>query len=130
MVSPWMENGNIVRYTTSKKACQSTIDVMLREVATGLEYLHARGFIHGDIRGANILVDQDLHPCIADFGLAHLSDMSHSNTGSGSARWMAPELHDPRTFGLEHSVRTRQSDVFAFGMLCLEVKLPFLGLTW
>ncbi|KZT18663.1 kinase-like protein [Neolentinus lepideus HHB14362 ss-1] len=128
MVSPWMENGNIVRYTTIHKTSQQVIDAMLREVAAGLEYLHAHGLVHGDVRGANVLVDQYMHPRIADFGLAHLSDMAHSNSGSGSARWMAPELHDPQAFGLEHPVRTRQSDFFAFGMLCLEVssgQLPF-----
>lgn len=121
MISPWMANGNIVQYVTASFDPTMSADAMLREVAAGLEYLHSQGLVHGDIRGTNVLVDQDLRPRISDFGLAHLCDMTQTSNGGGSVRWMAPELHDPRAFGLEHSVRSRQSDVFAFGMLCIEV---------
>jgi serine/threonine protein kinase len=60
-------------------------------------------------------------PKLADFGLARLS-RTHSSTmpiftgtGKGSTRWTAPELF------INDGQVTTQSDVWAFGCLCLEV---------
>jgi serine/threonine protein kinase len=54
-------------------------------IAHGLLHLHEYlqpHIIHRDIKGANILLDKDLNPKIADFGLARLfpEDVSHLST--------------------------------------------------
>ncbi|TFK50910.1 kinase-like protein [Heliocybe sulcata] len=54
MVSPWLENGDIVQYIKQFPS-QTVMEEMLREVAEGLSYIHERGLVHGDIRGVNIL---------------------------------------------------------------------------
>lgn len=63
------------------------------------------------------------HACLTDFGLTVLSDATTTqiNSGAGSVQWMAPEILNPTGFGLQQSVRTSASDIYAFGCVCLEV---------
>jgi serine/threonine protein kinase len=79
-------------------------------------YLHAKGVIHGDIKADNILVSDDLHAQICDFGLAKLFEESTASSlkGAGSLRWKSPEIADGEP-------KTIESDVYAFGMTIVEV---------
>jgi serine/threonine protein kinase len=100
----------------------------LLEIAQGLGYLHSLNIIHGDLRGTNILISDDGHACLSDFGLAttfseadSTAAMTSSSNRAGSARWFAPELIEPKSFGCERFVRTTSSDVYAYARVCLEV---------
>lgn len=76
---------------------------------------------------ANILIDQNGHACLADFGLLTIvSDptnptASSSSAKGGTTRWMSPELLDPDQFGIKDSRPTKESDSYALGMVILEV---------
>ncbi|KAJ7216754.1 kinase-like domain-containing protein [Mycena rebaudengoi] len=121
MVSPWMENGTVLNYL--EEHGRQDVDRLLWEVAQGLEYLHSRNIVHGDLRGANILITQDWSACLTDFGLTSFTDTTAATTTShraGTIRWMAPELIDPDRFGLKFR-RTTASDVYAFACVCLEL---------
>jgi len=90
-------------------------------IARGLFYLHEElqpCIIHRDIKGPNILLDNNLNPKIADFGLARLfsNDQSHLFTQerAGTFGYMSPEY---ATFG-ELSTKV---DVYSFGVLLLEI---------
>jgi serine/threonine protein kinase len=68
-------------------------------------------------------VDEEWHVRLADFGLAVFSDATitaHNSHHGGSVRWMAPELHYPQAFGLKHSRRTFDTDVYSFACVCIE----------
>ncbi|THU86282.1 kinase-like protein [Dendrothele bispora CBS 962.96] len=74
----------------------------LHEVAQGLAYLHSQKIVHGDLRGANILINDEWQACLTDFGLTVFNDATASSSTSrrgGSVRWKAPELHIPESLG-------------------------------
>ncbi|KAF7349005.1 Kinase-like protein [Mycena venus] len=121
MVSPWMEHGTVLQYL--KDHGRANVDRLLFEVAQGLHYLHSCNIVHGDLRGTNILVNEDWSACLTDFGLSVFSNASapmNSPTRAGSILWMAPELIAPDRFGYEFA-RTPATDVYAFGCVCVEL---------
>ena len=73
------------------------------------------------------MIDKDGNARLADFGLLTIvSDSTHpatttSSEGSGTMRWMSPELLDPYQFGSENGRSTKESDCYALGMVILEV---------
>ncbi|XP_052181986.1 cysteine-rich receptor-like protein kinase 42 [Diospyros lotus] len=89
-------------------------------IAEGLAFLHGGSqvkIIHRDIKSSNILLDDNLTPKIADFGLARCAagDRSHLSTGiAGTLGYMAPEY-------LLRGQLTDKADVYAFGVLALEI---------
>jgi serine/threonine protein kinase len=133
-----------VRVPTFNTLKHTVTLVQISEIVLGIEYLHSEHVVHGDLRAvrlqavayiylvsivtctqSNVLVDHNWHARIADFGLAHCSQLAtatHTSRFRGSARWMAPELHDPAAFGLQMFQRTFATDVYAFALLCLEVR--------
>jgi serine/threonine protein kinase len=80
---------------------------------------------------ANILISADHHALLADFGLMNVvsdSGASYADSSAsvgGTDRWMSPELLYPEHFNLSHVKPTVASDVYALGMVILEVAFSF-----
>uniref|UniRef100_A0A5B7AJA7 Protein kinase domain-containing protein n=1 Tax=Davidia involucrata TaxID=16924 RepID=A0A5B7AJA7_DAVIN len=92
-------------------------------IAKGIEYLHQgcdQRILHFDIKPHNILLDQNLNPKIADFGLAKLCSKEQSvvsmTTARGTMGYIAPEVFS-RNFGNV----SYKADIYSFGMLLLEM---------
>ena len=82
---------------------------LFREVAIGLVHAHGKGILHCDLKPANVLLDQDGRPRLADFGQSRLS---HEQTPAlGTLFFMAPEQAQPE------AVPDARWDVYALGAL-------------
>lgn len=115
-VSPWMDNGTVNDFIKSKP--QEDRLRILSEISEGMEYLHRKEVIHGDLRGANVLISRDGTPRLSDFGMSKfLEDCGKGMTSSPTInpRWGAYELlHTGGTI-------STSSDVWSFAMVALEV---------
>jgi len=110
-----MDNGNVLEYfeklrQINREGLHALILKWIRQVALGLEYLHREDTIHADLRGVNILVDEQENIRLADFELARLAvQLADTLTSGGptNAPWSAPELLDPKYFGFESARPTK-----------------------
>jgi len=102
-----------------------------RDVARGMAYIHSAGHLHRDLKPDNILLDEHGRAKISDFGLscveqdkAHLCGM-HTG-GTGTLRWMAPEVAQHRPYGMP-------ADVYSYAICLWQVVLweptPFCKLS-
>ncbi len=95
---------------------------LLDGVLAGLEFLHARGIIHRDVKPENILLQEGV-PRLTDFGVSRILTRSTRTRGvSGTILYLPPEAFDGHI-----SART---DVWAAGVRCYELltgDLPFTG---
>ncbi|THU98418.1 kinase-like protein, partial [Dendrothele bispora CBS 962.96] len=122
MVSPWMNNGHVMSFL--KKRPDYNRLTVIYEVVEGVNYLHSLDppVVHGDIKGSNILVTDDCVCCLADFGLAAVSESHAFSTTStnpgGTTRWLPPECFLPNQYP---DCPKLARDIYSFGCTVLEI---------
>lgn len=82
---------------------------LFKEIATGMMHLHRKGVFHCDLKPGNVLLDQDGHPRVADFGQSRLS--TDDTPALGTLFYMAPEQADMT------AVPDASWDVYSLGCL-------------
>jgi hypothetical protein len=108
-----------------KKLPLDTALQLVGEVAEALDYAHAQGVIHRDIKPGNILVTEDGHAKIADFGIAKLNLAHFTLPGKvlGTPAYMSPEQ-------LSGEGVDGRSDLFSLGVILYAMVVghsPFQG---
>ncbi|CAI9272118.1 unnamed protein product [Lactuca saligna] len=125
LVHEFMDNGSLDQFLYGDKSrnlsWRQRFEIIFG-TARGLAYLHEQyhvTIIHRDIKTSNILLDDELQPKIADFGLIRLlpEDKTHLSTklaGSLDSGYVAPEY-------AIHGQLSEKVDTYSFGIVVLEI---------
>jgi serine/threonine protein kinase/formylglycine-generating enzyme required for sulfatase activity len=97
---------------------------IFEQTASALGFAHERGMLHRDIKPSNIMIDQQGHAYLTDFGIAQIMDQPHltmTGTLMGTPQYMSPEQ------GMGQAL-TQASDVYSLGITFYELltcRVPF-----
>jgi serine/threonine protein kinase len=125
LVYEYMVNGSLDKYIHGDHQHEldwKTMHSIAVGTARGIAYLHdecSNRILHCDIKPANVLLDANFLPKVADFGLAKISDREESHISvakRGTLGYSAPEM-----WSTEHGPVTDRSDVYSYGMLVMEM---------
>lgn len=101
----------------------------IRGMALGLHHAHAAGLVHRDIKPANVMLDENGHPQVADFGVAFIEQASQalSQTGQmlGTPLYMSPEQVKYIPGEIDGRADIYSTGVVMYELLCGEV--PYQG---
>ncbi|MCX7562940.1 bifunctional serine/threonine-protein kinase/formylglycine-generating enzyme family protein [Xanthomonadaceae bacterium XH05] len=122
-VMPYLSNGHIGK--RDLRSDQARVIGVLRALLGALDYAHAQGIVHRDVKAENVLFDQNDRPMLTDFGIAtsrrDRSRMTGAGTAIGSWGYMAPEQ-------ARGEVVDGRADLYSVGVLTFEMltgRLPF-----
>ncbi len=95
MIAEYVPGGSLANQLRQEPIDRASALRYLRGIAAGLDYAHSLGIVHRDVKPANVLLEKDGTPVIADFGLVKLlqaaSVRSMTGATTGTPAYMAPE---------------------------------------
>ena len=126
-----IDGGDLERHAARFKNDPRAIARLIKDVARAVHYAHLRGVLHRDLKPSNILLDEQDHPHVTDFGLAKCvesdSGLTHTGLILGTPSYMAPE----QVSGHRGEVTTAV-DVYGLGAVLYKLltgRPPFHGPT-
>ncbi|XP_063695354.1 fibroblast growth factor receptor 2-like [Bolinopsis microptera] len=123
ILTEYMEKGNLADYLQDMAQCKTgalTLEDQIKicvQIASGLNYMAEKEFVHRDVAARNCLVAGNLLVKVADFGLSrsvHGREIYQKDGGTVPIRWMSPEA-------IQYGQYTTNNDVWAFGVTMWEV---------
>ncbi|SJX65459.1 related to KIC1-ser/thr protein kinase that interacts with Cdc31p [Sporisorium reilianum f. sp. reilianum] len=116
---------DIMRFAHPEGFDETVIATVLKQALEGLNYLHINGWLHRDLKAANILVDDDGTVLLGDFGVGVFVGDTDKTSGTlssegkrksfvGTPCWMAPEVIERKHYGTP-------ADIWSFGITALEL---------
>lgn len=131
IVMRYLEGGSLREVLEQGRLPLVDISFLMRQMGSVLDYAHRQGIIHRDIKPSNIMVDEDGHGFLMDFGIARLTASSSeglTQTGFavGTPGYMAPE----QGMGLENI--DYRADIYSLGVLVHQMltgQMPYRATT-
>jgi serine/threonine protein kinase len=132
LILEYAAKGSVAGYIDrGQRLSTAAIFAILSQAIAALQYLHRLGFVHQDIKPANILLDASGRAFLADFGIGH----SFASAGMviGSPAFQAPEaLDDPSDDNNDSDFGDgpQKEDVWALGVSLYQMlfmELPYTG---
>jgi serine/threonine protein kinase len=125
----WVGGGNIYTKLGDEELLPRQRLTCVRQVASALDYLHACGIVHGDIKSMNVLLSLSGTAKLCDFGgavqlLSTIASSASAAAGGNTAMtlaWGAPELFSGGS-------KSAATDMYAFGIFmweCYTGQVPF-----
>ncbi|MBM2850447.1 MAG: protein kinase [Anaerolineales bacterium] len=118
IVMPFVKSGTLTDLLKGPALSLPHIRTLVTQIGGALDYAHARGLIHRDVKPSNVLIDETGNCLLTDFGLAKIIEGSIHLTTSGAIMgtpaYMSPEQ------GLGHKIDKR-SDIYALGVILYEM---------
>lgn len=123
---------DFIKKFKNKRLPISRLISFIKDIITGLDFIHKNKIIHRDLKSNNILIDKvgtsGLQCKISDFGCSYVYDLKKEmededpRTFKGTLQWISPEII------MEHGIQDYKTDIWSFGCVILEMitsKLPF-----
>lgn len=113
---------DVMRYGHTSGLDEAAIKIILKDTLKALEYFHANGHIHRDIKAGNIVISETGSVQVADFGVSGSVIEQLRTTLCGSPCWMAPEVMKrawPQ--GKQESGYDSSVDIWSLGITALEL---------
>ncbi|KAI8786048.1 mitogen-activated protein kinase kinase kinase 2 [Biomphalaria glabrata] len=117
----YMKSGSLYQYYINRgKLNELQCIAYAKQILEGLCYLHERRIIHRDIKGANILLENEEHLRLTDFGISKIVKKTTAGITLevGTNRWIAPEVYDPRTKNKDYNFK---ADIWSVGCTIVEM---------
>ncbi|KAL0356061.1 UNVERIFIED_CONTAM: Serine/threonine/tyrosine-protein kinase HT1 [Sesamum radiatum] len=118
IITEYYPGGSLRKYLHQQEPYSLPLNLVLKlalDIARGMQYLHAQGILHRDLKSENLLLDEDMCVKVADFGISCLESQCGSAKGfTGTYRWMAPEM-------IKEKHHTKKVDVYSFGIVLWEL---------
>ncbi|XP_066380833.1 wall-associated receptor kinase 2-like [Miscanthus floridulus] len=122
LVYEYVPNGSLDKILHESNGMPLDLDLRLQiaaQSAKGLAYMHSEittPILHGDVKPANILLDEKYIPKISDFGTSRMITIEENYTSTIIGNWgyMDPEY-------VQTGLYTSKSDVYSFGVVLLEL---------
>ncbi|MEW6686633.1 MAG: sigma 54-interacting transcriptional regulator [Candidatus Edwardsbacteria bacterium] len=104
----------IDRIFTASEIDYSILYSLLTQILQGLEFIHFKGLVHGDIKPQNILVDSKMVVKLTDFGMTQRIEILPELKVGGTLHYIAPEVARGNYFD-------KRADLYSLGILLYEI---------